>query len=69
MGLFDEAAAKARELAKDNPDQVNDAIDRVGQEVDERTGGKFSDQIDQAEDVVRGRLGTDQPSSPDGRQA
>ena len=69
MGLLDDAADKARKFAQDNPDQVDQVIDRVGQEVDERTGGRFSDQINQAEDAVRDQLGGTQQDASDDKKA
>jgi MT0933-like antitoxin protein len=36
-------------------DRADDAIDKVDDEVDERTGGRFDEQTDRAADEVRER--------------
>ena len=53
MGIFD----KAKQFADDNPDKVNQGIDKAGDVVDERTGGKHSEQVDKAQDAARKHLG------------
>ncbi len=56
MGIFD----KAKQFAEDNPDKVNQGIDKAGDLVDERTGGKHSEQVDKAQDAARKHLGGDE---------
>jgi hypothetical protein len=41
---------KAKNLAQGHPDQADQAVAKVGDEVGRRTGGKFDTQIDSAED-------------------
>ncbi|WP_408015837.1 antitoxin [Rhodococcus chondri] len=53
-GLVD----KGKELAAEHPDQVNQAIDKVGDVADQKTGGKFSDKVDTAQDAAKNALGT-----------
>ena len=48
---------KAREAARDHPDQARGAIDKVQEAVDKRTGGKFTSIIDKAGDFVEDKLG------------
>lgn len=57
MGLFDDlkAAADSRE------DQVEQGIDKVGDIVDEKTGGKYAGQVDQAQDFLKDRIGEPEP--------
>ncbi len=55
MGLGD-IVNKAKDLAADHPDQVDQGIDKVGDAVDERTGGQHASQVDKAQDAVRERL-------------
>ncbi len=56
MGIFD----KAKQFADDNPDKVNQGIDKAGDIVDERTDGKHSEQVDKAQDAARKHLGGDE---------
>ena len=39
--------------------EVNQAIDQVGDLVDEKTGGQYAAQVDQAQEFVKDQLGTD----------
>ena len=64
MGLFDKAkdAISARQddiknLASHHSDQVVQGIDKAGNTVDDKTGGKFSDQIDKGQDALKDKLG------------
>ena len=50
MGLFD----KAKDLAGQHADKVGDAIDKAADMVDEKTGGKYADQIDKGADAAKG---------------
>ncbi|MGI8809403.1 MAG: antitoxin [Acidimicrobiales bacterium] len=60
MGLFD----KARELAGEHADKVGDAIDKVAEVVDEKTGGKYADHIDQGAEAARGFVGDEGDAAP-----
>ena len=53
MGLFD----RAKELADKHADKVEGAIDKVADVVDEKTGGKYADQIDKGVDAAKGFVG------------
>ncbi len=55
MGLFD----KARELAGQNADKVADAIEKAAGAVDEKTGGKYADQIDKGAEAAKGFVAGD----------
>lgn len=61
MGLLDDAKNKATQFANDNPDKVeqisDQAIERAGDAVDSKTGGKFADQVDQAQQTADGKIG------------
>ncbi|MGO2051800.1 antitoxin [Glutamicibacter sp. 287] len=46
MAGFDDLRGKAEEFAKQNPDQVSEGIEKAGDFVDDKTGGKFADQVD-----------------------
>jgi MT0933-like antitoxin protein len=60
-GLGD-LAGKAEELAQEHPDQVKQGVEKAGQVADEKTGGKYTDQIDKAEQAAEQHLtgGSDQ---------
>lgn len=57
MGGF---ADKAKNLADQHPDKVQQGIDRGGDAVDDRTGNKHEGQVDQAQEKVGGFLGSDE---------
>lgn len=63
MSLFDKARNAAEDFAAKNPDKVSEGIERVGEQVDQRTGGRYTEQIDQAERTVADRMGTQDPES------
>jgi len=44
---------KAKDLAAENKDQVDDVIDRAGDMIDEKTDGKYSDQVDQGQEAAK----------------
>lgn len=48
MGLLD----KIKGMLGGNVDKVKDGVDKVGDMVDEKTGGKFTDKIDMAEEKI-----------------
>lgn len=61
MGMFDEIKDKVTQAAADNPDQVeqlsDQGIEKAGDAVDGATGGKFSGQIDSAQQAADERIG------------
>lgn len=61
MGTFDDMLAAAKELAGTHKGVVRQGIDKAGDVVDEKTGGKFSGQIDQAEQFVTDKVTGDAP--------
>ncbi|OIV36454.1 hypothetical protein BIV57_16155 [Mangrovactinospora gilvigrisea] len=65
MGIMD----NLRKLAGKNPEQVNKGIDKAGDMADEKTGGKYSDQIDTGAQKAKEALGTDQGGAQDGDDA
>lgn len=44
---------KAKDLITDNADKVDDGIDKAADLVDDKTGGKYSDQIDTAAEKLK----------------
>ena len=52
MGIFD----KAKDLAAEHADKVSQGIDKVGDLVDQRTGGQHAAQVDRAQDEAKRRV-------------
>ena len=48
---------KIKDFAKGNPDKADSAIEKVEDLIDQRTGGRYADQVDKGGDVLRDRLG------------
>ncbi len=46
MGLFDDLKGKAQDLIDGNEEAIKEGIDKAGDFVDEKTGGKFAEQVD-----------------------
>ena len=61
MGLFDDVTKKATEFAEKNPDKLESISDQViekgGDAADKATGGKYSSQIDGAQEKADGAIG------------
>jgi hypothetical protein len=65
MGIFD----KAKDALRGHEDKVDAGIEKAGDMVDEKTGGKYAEQVDKGQDMARDRLSdttTDQPEPPAG---
>lgn len=50
---------KGKEMAAQNAEKVEHAVEKAGHVIDEKTGGKFSSQIDKGTEAVKSALGTD----------
>ncbi|MEV6135938.1 antitoxin [Nocardia sp. NPDC051990] len=50
---FKNLANKALDLAKQNADKVDTAIDKVGDLIDKQTDGKFASQVDAAQEAAK----------------
>ena len=65
MGIFD----RAKEALSGHNEQVEAVIDKAGDFIDEKTEGKYVEQVDKGQDMARDRLSdgtTDQPEPPPG---
>ena len=51
--MDDEIKDKAVELVQGNSDKVNEAVEKAGDLVDEKTGGQFSDKVDMAQEKAK----------------
>ncbi|MGW5139766.1 antitoxin [Nocardia beijingensis] len=49
-------AGKAMDLAQKNADKLDAVIDKAGDLVDEKTGNKYSSQVDAAQDAAKKAL-------------
>ncbi|MGO4598515.1 antitoxin [Terrabacter sp. 2RAF25] len=54
---FNEIVDQAKNLAGEHPEQAKEALEKAEGILDERTGGKFTDQISKGGDAVEGQLG------------
>lgn len=50
---------KGKEVAAQNADKIEQAVDKAGSVIDEKTGGKFSSQIDKGAEAVKNAIPTD----------
>ncbi|WP_067479905.1 antitoxin [Actinomadura hibisca] len=57
---------KVKEMLGQNADKAKQAVDKAGDMVDQRTGGKYADKVDMAQDRARQYL--DQNDAKRGRQ-
>lgn len=61
MSAFDNIKDQASKAASENPDKVeqfsDQGIEKAGDAVDQKTGGKFSDKVDQAQQAGDQRVG------------
>ena len=63
MGIFD----KAKDALSGQGEQVDAGVDKAGDFVDEKTEGKYVEQVDKGQDMAQDRLGEmtgDQPEKP-----
>jgi MT0933-like antitoxin protein len=56
MGMFDNIKDKAQDLVDSQGDKVGEGLDKAGDFVDDKTGGKYSEQIDQGADRAKDAL-------------
>jgi hypothetical protein len=65
MDTLKSLVGKGREAAAENAEKVHEAVDKAGGFVDERTGGKYSDQIGKGVDALKNAIPErDQPEPP-----
>jgi len=57
MGFMDDALDKAKDLAGDNADKLDGVVDQAAGLADEKTGGKFTDQINSGAEQAKEQLG------------
>jgi antitoxin protein of toxin-antitoxin system len=54
MGIFD----KAKDALSQHSEHVDTAIDKAGDLVDERTGGRYAEHVDKGQDLASDRVRT-----------
>lgn len=57
---FDDLKNKAKDMAGQHSDQVEQGIDKAGEFADQKTGGQHSEQIQQGADKLKQTLGGEQ---------
>ena len=63
MGIFD----KAKDALSGHSEQVAAAVDKAGDFVDDKTEGKYAEQVDKGQDMARDKLAdmnADEPEQP-----
>ncbi|MDN3293269.1 antitoxin [Streptomyces ficellus] len=55
---------KLKQMLKGHEGQVGKGVDKGGDQVDKRTQGKYSDQVDTAQDKLRNEYGNDPDQGP-----
>lgn len=53
---FKSLANKAMEVAQQNADKLDTVIDKAGDLVDQKTGGKYAGQVDSAQEAAKKAL-------------
>ncbi|WP_426303106.1 antitoxin [Arthrobacter sp. R-11] len=54
VGLIDDLKGKAQELIGGNEEAIKDGIEKAGDFIDDKTGGKFAEQVDAVQDAASG---------------
>jgi MT0933-like antitoxin protein len=60
MGFLD----KAKDLLSKNADKVDTAIDKVGDVVDQKTQGKYTQHVDKVQDAAKKAVDKSNPQTP-----
>jgi antitoxin protein of toxin-antitoxin system len=61
MGIFD----KAKDALSEHSDHVDAGIERAGDLVDERTGGRYAEHVDTGQDLASERVRTYAADDPE----
>ena len=60
---------KVKEMFGGHADKAKGAVDKAGDMVDEKTGGKYSDKVDMAQDKAKDFIEGAKPKSDGGQSA
>lgn len=47
---------KGKDLAAENSDKIEGAVDKVGDFIDDKTGGKYADKVDKAQEAAKNAI-------------
>ena len=61
MGIFD----RAKEALSGHSEQVDAVIDKAGDFIDEKTEGKYAEQVDQGQQAAKEKLSDTTPGEPE----
>ncbi|MBB3749754.1 uncharacterized protein YjbJ (UPF0337 family) [Mycolicibacterium sp. BK634] len=65
MGLLDKALGKTKEVLSQNADKVEQAIDKAGDIIDQKTQGKYSSTVDKVQDAAKNAVEKNRTDSGD----
>jgi uncharacterized protein YjbJ (UPF0337 family) len=55
---------KGKEAAAKNADKINDAVDKTGDFIDNKTKGKYTDKIEKGKEAAKKVVPPEQPGQP-----
>lgn len=55
---------KLKNMIKGHEDTARTGVDRAGDVLDEKTGGKYASQVDTAQQKLKDQLGNQEPPAP-----
>lgn len=55
---------KLKQMLKGHEDKAGQAVDKAGDAVDQKTQGKYSSQVDTAQEKIKDQLGGDRGQQP-----
>ncbi|HEY6682061.1 MAG TPA: antitoxin [Propionibacteriaceae bacterium] len=61
MGIFD----RAKEALSGHSEQVEAVIDKAGDFIDEKTEGKYAEQVDQGQEIAKDKLSDTTAGEPE----
>lgn len=61
MGMMDNIAGKAKDLASQNKDKVDQGLDLAGDKINEATGDKYADHVEKGKDMINQQI--DEPNA------
>jgi hypothetical protein len=65
MGFLDKLLRRCKDVASEHGDEVSSGVDKATDVADDKSGGKYSEQLQQADDAVDRAVGEhDGPSDP-----